>query len=231
MAQPTLVAYSQSTWTDQTGAVAETTAASFTWQSADRIHVLAATDDLGITLQTPTTAGANLTFSLISSTAGASNSRTYYWRGVASGAGSGTITADSGEATNGVRGIAVFQYRASDGEGTPVTQTGSTSKTMSLTRGQANSHVIQVMSDWAAINDTTTDPTPATNATERVAANITGLVDHYVNSWGDQSGTGTTSYGITNHTGTVDMSGIVVEILGTASGTSSVMSKLSQMLS
>jgi hypothetical protein len=217
MAEPTRVAYSQSNFASTTD-TAETTAASFTWQAGDVFHVLGATEDISRTLNTPTTAGANLTFSLITSVNGNDNTRAYYWRGTATGSGSGTISAARGEASNAARGISVWQYRDTDGQGTPATITGQNAKTISVMRGQANSHVIAIMADWNAVNDTTVDATPVTNGQIRVATFVSGAATFFVADWGDQGAAGTDSYGITNHTGTVDMSGIAVEILGTAGG-------------
>lgn len=222
MAQPTLVAYSQSTWTDNTAqSTSETTAASFTWQTGDVFHVFGAIEDFNFAFTgVPTTGGANLTFSAIT-TLGVvfSDCRVQYWRGTATGAGSGTFSLTyTASGVNRAGGIAVFQYRGTDGQGTPVTATGSSAKTLSVTRGQANSHVLFCGGDWNAVGDATVDPTPSTNATERIHAPVSGRADFFVNSWGDQGATGTTSYGITNHTGTVKMTMLAIEIFGTSSG-------------
>lgn len=220
MTQPTLVAYSESVWTD-TGTAANATA-SFTWVNGDIMYVLGGTCDTGVTFATPTTAGSNMgTFSLVTSVTASSSARAYYWKATATGSGNGTITASctggGGGAAN-VGGISVWQYRDVSGEGTPVTLNASASKTMSITRATANCHVLQVMVDWNEVNDIVTDPTPATNATERETSAVSGQADFFVTEWGDQGATGTTSYGITNHTGTVKISGIALEIKGVASG-------------
>jgi hypothetical protein len=214
MAEPTLVAYA--------GAINATgtarTTASFTWQSGDVFHILGITDDNGHLLALPSTAGSNMgTVSEIFASEAASTSKGYYWRATATGAGSGTFGStitNSGDAG----GIAVWQYRATDGQGTPATQVGVTAKTTDVARGQSNSHVISVQGDWAQVGDVVTDPTPATNATERQTEAFSGKCDVFVQDWGDQGGTGTTAYGITNHTGTVTMTQIAVEIFGSAGG-------------
>lgn len=213
MAEPTLVDYQQSTWTD-TSSGTETTP-SFTWLTGDVFHILGCTEDASVTLNLPTATG--LTFTEITAVTGASRTRAYYWRATAASGGSGAISATTGDGTGSARGISVFQYRNTDGAGTPQTITGSSAKVISVTRGQANSHIILAMGDWNNVGDVTVDPSPA-GGTQRVAASVAGRADFFVFSWGDQGATGTTNYGITNHTGTVDMTGIAVEILGTAGG-------------
>jgi hypothetical protein len=216
VAEPTLVQVSASNHTDTS---ATETTASFTWQSGDVFHILGGTEDnANSLLATPSTAGSNLTFSLITATNTGSTAKAYYWRGTASGAGSGTITS-AGSGGGLRRGITAWQYRGTDGQGTPQTIAASSAKTISVTRGQANSHIIEILADWNAVGDVTTDPTPA-GGNQRVEVSNAGNVDFFVTDWGDQGATGTTAYGITNHTGTVNMAGIAVEILGTAGGAS-----------
>lgn len=216
MTQPTLVAFSKSNWTD-TGTAANATA-SFTWVSGDVMEVLGGTCDTGVTFAAPTTAGSNMgTFNQVTAVTAASSARAYYWKATATGSGSGTITASctggGGGAAN-VGGIGVWQYRATTGEGTPVTLSASASKTMNVTRATTNCHIIQVLVDWNEVGDVVTDPTPATNATERETSAVAGQADFFVMDWGDQGATGTTAYGLTNHTGTVKITGISVEIKG-----------------
>jgi hypothetical protein len=112
-------------------------------------------------------------------------------------------------------GISAFVIRGSDGNGTPVQLVGSSAKTISVTRAQANSRVLLAMGDWNATTDVTVTATPA--GTVRVATNPTNAT-FFVCDYDDQGGTGTSSYGIANHTGTVKMTGIAVEIKGTAGG-------------
>lgn len=219
MTEPTRVAVSKSNWTD-TGTAANVTA-SFTWVSGDIMYVLGGTVDTGVTFAAPTTAGSNMgTFNQVTAVTASSSARAYYWKATATGSGSGTITASctggGGGAAN-VGGIEVWQYRDVSGEGTPVTLNASASKTMNVTRAVASSHVIQALIDWNEVGDIVTDPTPATNATEREISAVSGQADFFVTDWGDQGATGTTAYGITNHTGTVKISGISVEIQGVSS--------------
>jgi len=218
VAEPTLVDYQQSTWADTTSASEVTP--SISWQTGDIILVVGATEDSGVTFNTPTATG--LTFSLLTSTGGASNTATYMWSATAGSNGSGAVTATHNGGASYAKGISAFVFRGSDGLGTAQTITGTTAKTISLTRAQANSHAVCVPADWNQVGDASIDPTPGTNAAERVEAQVSGRADFILYSWGDQGATGTTSYGVTNHTGTVDMSGIVVEITGTAGAATSL---------
>lgn len=216
MAEPTLVAYAESNFTDN---VAGNTTGSLTWQSGDILYAIGLTADQSMTMDTPTTAGANMgTFNLVSSPNAASSARAYYWKATASGAGSGTITVNVNAGSNRIGGLAVWQYRDVSAEGTPVLLNASANKTSSVTRGAANSHILQGMVDWEAVNDVVTDPTPATNATEREIVFVTGQCTFFVTSWGDQGATGTTAYGISNHTGTVKMTGVTLEVQGITGG-------------
>lgn len=215
MAEPNLVAYSANIAL----IASASTTASFTWQSGDVFHILGITEDNGsTTLTLPTTAGSNMgTVSNITTTNTASSCKAYYWRATATGSGSGTFSSNI-DNVGAAGGIAVWQYRATDGQGTPATRLGTADLTVDVTRGQVNSHVISIQGDWNQTADVTTDPTPATNANERQAEAFTGKCDVFVNSWGDQSGTGTTAYGITNHSGGAKMTQIAVEIFGSSGG-------------
>lgn len=219
MAQPTLVLYSQSDFTDlPVSSSPEVTGTTHTWVAGDVFHLFGGTEDDAQTISVPTTAGANLTLSLIQTLGGASNARVYYWRGTATGSGSGVFSATVGIANNIARGIAVWQYRASSGQGTEVTISGTTNKVIPITRSQTNSHVLSIMVDWNESGNVTITLTPSTNATSRVAQAVAGHADFFVQSWGDQSAAGgPTNYGYTGG-GTVKMTGIAVEIFGTSAG-------------
>lgn len=212
MAAPTLNSATSSTYTDVT-TNAETV--SISWSAGDVIVVVGATEDDGRTLSTPTATG--LTFSLIAEAGNASDTNVYAWSATAAGAGSGVTVSATTSGGDGARGITAFVYSGSDGIGASAEINGSTAKTIGLTRGGENSAVIVVLADWNQVGDVTVDPTPA-GGTQRVAVAASGRYDAFVFDWLDQGGAGTTSYGITNHTGTVDMSGIVVEVLGTGGG-------------
>jgi hypothetical protein len=213
MAAPTLADYRESDWTDlsTSGPVENEVSASATWLAGDVIVVLGATEDNGRTLATPTATG--LTFSLITSTNTGSNCKAYLWTATAGSNGSGAITSVLSNALTAA-GISVFVFRGCSGVGTPQTIIGSAAKTISVTRAQANSLVVCLLADWNATADVAVTATPT--GTVRVATNPTNA-SFYVTSFGDQGTTGTTSYGIANHTGTVKMAGIALEVKGSTS--------------
>lgn len=219
--QPTKVSVTTSTFSDA-GNTNET-AGGVSWQTSDRVLVFGGVSDGAIAnqLATPTVTGGSgtgLTFSLSTAVnnSGATDSQVYLWTATAAGNGSGTIQSVSSAAGSLRGGIVVYVFRGSTGLGTPVSLDNSTAKTISVTRAQANSHVVVLMSDYLAVGDATVTATPT--GTVDFAESEAGQADYFAVSFDDQGATGTTAYGITNHTGTVDMSGLAVEIKGTASG-------------
>ncbi len=116
--EPVLVTYQESNWTDTASGTESTP--SITWQAADVIVVVGATEDSPHTLATPTAPG--LTFSLVNSAGGASNVNTYLWSAVAGGNGSGAVSSVKSSAS--AAGIAAFVYRGSTGIGNNATITG-----------------------------------------------------------------------------------------------------------
>jgi len=218
VAEPTLVQVAKSTFSDS--GLTDETSASITWQTGDRILVFGSISNNEVANQLGLPARAGLTFSLLTSVnnnAAADDIQVYLWTATAAGAGSGTVvsvTSPFGGNAALRSGLVVYVYRGSDGIGTPVTMDGSTAKTISVTRAEANSHVAMMMADWANVGDVTVTATPT--GTVDHASSEAGQADFFAVSFGDQGAAGTTAYGITNHTGTVDMSGIAVEILGSA---------------
>ena len=208
-----LADYQESTWGTLADCGANETTGTATWQANDLIIVVGGTESDVTTLNTPTATG--LTFSLVISTGGVDNSPTYLWQATAASSGSSAISSVNDGL--GCSGISAFVYRDSDGLGNNNFITGVTDKTISLTRGQANSSVVVVLVDFNATADVTTDPTPS-GGVEREEDTLALRYTWWVTSWGNQGSAGTTSYGITNHTGDVDMSGIVVEIKNKPSG-------------
>lgn len=211
---PTLSAYQQSTWSDQTGTTEAT--AALTWSAGDLVLVLGFTEDNDVTLATPTATG--LTFGALSGfpTATASHVKLYAWSATAGAGGTQAISSTT-DGSGSMRGLAAFAFTGSDGIGTIAVQVanGSTT-TQSLTRGFDNSAVVQVMGDWSATTDVTVSWTPA-GFTQRVAQNNVGRATAFVASWTDQGSAGTTSYGFSAGAGT-NYSAATVEIKGTASG-------------
>lgn len=225
MAQPTVISYGNSTFSDvgDAGGVLETVAG-VSWQSGDIILVFGGTSNNSNAdmLALPVTAGltgSDLTFSqstVVNNNSANNGAQVYLWTATATGTGSGSIQSNGIFASNLRGGIAVFVFRGSNGLGTPATLVNSATKTISLTRAQANSHVVEFLVDWNEIGDVTVTTTPT--GTVRFAEAEAGQADFFCLSFGDQSATGTTSYGLANHTGTVILSGIVVEVKGTAGG-------------
>jgi hypothetical protein len=207
---PTLISAQSSNYADTSNT--ETTS-SISWQAGDLIVVVGSTEGGSIQLNTPTATG--LSFSLVTSiNVGDSNDTVnYLWQATAGSSGSSAVSATRNDSFTGSRGITAFVYRGSDGIGNTNTLDNSTAKTISLTRNYPSSAVILTMADWNAVNDTTVNPSPS-GGTQRVATFHSGHDTTFVFDWPDRGVAGTASYGITNHTGTVDMSGIVVEIRG-----------------
>ena len=204
-----VVDYQNTSWAGQTASGVDEVTASLSWNAGDWICVVGATEDSGVTIATPTASG--LTFELLGSTSGATNCNTYCWAARATSNGSGAITADTSSGGNHSKGIAALVVRDSSGVGNIATLTGSTAKTITLQTTATDSLVICVLGDYNAVNDTTVNPTPATNGTVRLAVNDSGIYSGYVVSWESQGAPASTAYGITDHTGTVDMSGVVLE--------------------
>jgi hypothetical protein len=222
VAEPTVISYGNSTFSDAGNTT--NTVAGVSWQAGDIVLVLAGNSNNTAAgrIGTPTVTGltgTGLTFGSIATVndnGSNDDAQVYGWSATAAGTGSGTISSTSTTPSGERNGIGVFVYRGSDGLGTPVTLDGSSAKTISVTRVQANSHVVVILIDWNQVGDVTVTATPT--GTVRFAEAESGQADFFIVSFGDQGATGTTAYGITNHTGTVDMSGIAVEVKGTAGG-------------
>jgi hypothetical protein len=209
----TVVDYQESTFSDS--GTADELAGSVSWQTGDIILVFGgiSNNDSGDTLGVPTVSGLSFSqLAAVNVNAGSDDATVYLWSATAAGNGSGQIGSVTGTANAATRcGIAVLVYRGAGSLGTPVTLDGSTAKTISVTRAGANSHVALMMVDWAQVGDVVVDATPT--GTVRHASAQSGQADFFVVTFGDQGASGgPTAYGITNHTGTVDMSGIAVEI-------------------
>lgn len=211
MTQPTRVAYSSVT--PVAGGGARTTA-SFTWLTGDVLYAIGTTEDNGTTMTTPVAVG--LTFSLVSDTNTGSNCRVYLWSATAASGSSGVIASTVSSINAG--GLQVWQYRGGDGAGTPVVLVGQTAKTYNLTRAGTDSHVIGGWGDWNQVNDVAVTPSPSTDGTILVSTALAGRADFFGADWINQGATGTTAYGMANHTGTVKIAVILMEVKGTAGG-------------
>lgn len=206
---PTVSSYTSSTWTDL-GTGSEVTG-TLTWSAGDRIIVVGGTESGSFELNTPTATG--LSFSLVSSVGVgvAGDGLAYMWTATPGSGGSSAVTATIVQGGAAARGIAAYAYTSSSGIGTPATIQGSAAKTISLTRTTNNAAVVSVMTDWNAVADTAVNSSPA-GGTVRQANEAVGHCTFFVTDWPDQGASGTTSYGITDHTGTVRMTGIALEI-------------------
>ena len=191
---------------------------SLSWSTGDVVFVLGITADNSYTLSTPTTAGSGLTFAAVSSTPTnvASSCKAYAWTATASASSSGTISSSVTPSSNH-GAIIAWVYSGSDGLGaTAISAALGSTTTQNLTRGQANSMVVQIWGDWNAVNDTTVTWTP-TGETQMLAQFQTGQMTSFGADWGDQGGTGTTAYGFSGFAGG-DMTAITLEVKGTAAG-------------
>jgi hypothetical protein len=197
-----------------------TETAAVSWSAGDDIYVTGVTEDTAVTLTTPTATG--LTFSVVTSTSASSNCRTYLWKATAGADGSG-VTISSTKTSNHFAGLTVYVVTGSSGNGTPVTATGSTALTTSLTRAGANSGVINVRGDWNATNDVAVTADPAGGTVDKAVTvqSPSALATFFTVHWPDEGAAGTTSYGIGSFTGTPKFSTILVEIQGSGSAATS----------
>ena len=213
-AAPTLDSYAESVFTDTL--TLETTGV-LSWTNGNVVVCVGATEDSGITLETPSTGGLGLTFAAVTGSPanGASNTNVYQWSGTASATSSGAIT--SVVSASNRAGIGCFSYSGSDGIGTYAEVEGCTTVTVvSLTRSTANAAVVLVGGDWSAVSDTATDPTPT--GTQRQGDDscfVSTIYNCYINNYGDQGATGTTDYGIAAFAGGGDFTMSALEIKGT----------------
>lgn len=206
---PTLVAYTQTAWSG-TG-TSKSVGASISWETGDEIYVLGMTADEGTTLSAPTVTG--LTFNAVGTNpiGGVDNCQGYKWKATAASASSGTIQGNASNTTN-EWGIAVWQFRGSDGTGTEASN-ASTTKTVSMARSNDHSMVIEAIGDWSAAVTTSYAWTP-TVTNEREAAQHTNYTTYAAN-WGDQGSAATTSYGISGTASTGVHTKTALEVLGT----------------
>lgn len=215
MAAPTLTSSTSSDYTDN-AAVSEVTG-TLTWNSGDRILVVAMTEDQSFTLATPTATG--LTFTALGSAVTPSNSCWLHaWEATAAGSGSSAVTATrSGGTGVAMRGIYAFAYGGSTGFVRTNKAGVNATETVSVTRTLANSAIVFWSADWSASGTGGIGWTPA-GQTQLIAQTNTGATA-VVGRWDDQGATGTTAYGTTGLAGTA-FTVAAVEVLGTApSGT------------
>lgn len=213
---PTLIDVQSSDWSDT--AAGEATA-SMTWQAGDVFVVVGGTQDGTGGLQNPTATGLTFSAPLTSVNEGdTTDTVNYVWVTTAAGAGSSAISASPSDAESKfMRGITAYQYRGSNGATNTNTLDASAAKVISLVRANDNSAVVTILGDKNFVNDVAVTPDPASGGTVDVATRVNLRATFFVAHWTDQGVAGTTSYGITDHTGTVDMSGVAVEVKGSTS--------------
>jgi hypothetical protein len=218
MAAPTLANVYTSTWSDTSTASEAVTGVA--WNAGDLVVVMQGVEaNLTTVVLNPPT-NASLTFSELALEVNDDNANNECYVGafaaIAGSSETGQTITSTTSTGNSMRGMRVLVYSGSDGVGNTATIDGSTAKTISLIRGGANSHVAVILWDWDAINDVAVNATPA--GTVQNATHVSGRATGFCCTYGDQGAAGTTSYGLTDHTGTASFSGIAVEILGTAGG-------------
>lgn len=207
---PTFSAYQQSTWTDTPSPGNEVTP-SLSWTVGDLIVVVGVTEGTTLSLATPTATG--LTFTLLLSSTQASQAQAWVWTAIAPATSSGAITS-VGSQTGVMGGIAAFAITGHTGIGNTAAVVGSAAKTISLDRAHANSGVIVILGDFTANADVTVTTDPSSGGTVRGAVTITGRATFYCASWTDQGATAITPYGIGSLTGTIQVTGFALEIVG-----------------
>lgn len=213
MAAPTLTSQSSSTWTDT--AIGADVTGTVTWNSGDRVLVLAITEDTANTQQLPTATGLTFT-ALGSALAVSSNCWAHAWQATAGSGSSGTVSSNAADASSAMRGIWASAWGGCTGFVRTNAQ-GTATDTLSLTRTQDNSAIAFIAGDWNAIGATSPGWVPAGFTQIQALAHTN--VSAFAAWWGDQGATGTTAYGPDGLTGTRKWTQIGVEVLGTVSST------------
>jgi len=212
----------ESTWTG-TGTSKSTStggngSGTVSWQTGDTVYVFGATAQASsTTLGTPTHAGSNLpAFAAVGAAVGSgSQCWAHTWKAVATGSGSSVIS-ETATSTADPWGIIAWVARGSDDTGTRASDVSAT-KTVSLTRGDDHSLVLEIIADYAAGSATLTWTPSGQN--QREATQDAGLYTVGVADWGDQGSAGATSYGVSaGFDATGPLTKIALEILGTVGG-------------
>jgi hypothetical protein len=209
---PTLTSQTGSTWNDIVG-TSETTG-TLSWNTGDLILCTGFTEDASLTISTPTATG--LTFSALGTAqATASSCWQHAWTATAATTSSSVVTGAIGAGGTGMRGIHAFAFGNCSGFTRTNLATQTSTKTVSVTRGGANSFIVAQLADWSASGISGLGWTPA-GQTQLQAANSANATA-FLAYWGDQGSTGTTSYGATGITGT-KYTVFAIEVLGAGGG-------------
>jgi hypothetical protein len=194
------------------------------WQAGDIILVVSINEGFASeTFTAPSATGLTFTND-INHTPG-SNCGLRVDHAVAAGSGSGAISQTiSRSASDWVMHVSV--WRGSDGVGT-VSSQFTTTKTVALVPGQADSAMVWGIGDWSAASVQSGTPAPTTTDRATVAS---GLYTNYAFQLADQASSGSTLYGLSG-TSAGPFSIGVIEIKGAAGGgaTASGFSKLRKL--
>jgi len=205
------------TGTSKTTTVGGNGSGTMSYQSGDTVYVFGATGQASsTTLGTPTHSGANLpAFAAVGAAVGSgAQCWAHTWSAVATGSGTTTVS-ETATSSSDPWGIIAWVVRGSDGTGTRATLV-SAAKTVSLTRGDDHSLVLEIIADYAAGSATLTWTPSGQN--QREATQDAGLYTVGVADWGDQGSAGATSYGVSaGFDATGPLTKIALEILGTIS--------------
>lgn len=182
---------------------------SVSWLAGDRIIVIGGVGDETSTLAVPTATGLTFTQEAFTNNGSGNFCDAWVWEAVAGSSGSSTI---NGSRTSGGSGwgLAVIVARDSDGVSATAVNT-STTKTVSLTRDEAESAVCYGGFDWSASSATATF-TPAVDTSVHNAKEGSSYSVH-IGLWTDEDAAGSTAYGVTS-TSTGSYAKIAFEILG-----------------
>jgi hypothetical protein len=206
MPAPSLIAYAETTWTT---AATTLTAGAISWLSGDLVVIMSVNEDAVATISVADQFGLTLVNGGRVGTSGVT-CEANSWSAVAS---SNQTSVQLVATASVVRqyGIGIWVWRNHNGIGNRATDI-TTAKTVSLTRAGANSCVCGVQGDFSAAATTGYSFTP-TVANDRQHSNSVQY-SFYVADWGDQGGTGSTSYGTSGETSTGTFAKIALEITG-----------------
>ena len=208
MAAPTLISYTETTWT--TTATTLSTA-SVSWQTNDVLVVISGAEGAGANLGTPTATG--LTFAKQKSNTAAGSCEAFVATAVAGSSSSGAVTVTSSASQH--YGFGVWVWRSSTGVGNSSEQ-HTTTKTVSQTNTAANGGMVWGAFDFNAdAAFTAGTPTP-TNTPQK--AQDAGRYSFGVFDLADQTSAGAVSYGFTGGGTTGPYSLVVVEVKNDGAG-------------
>lgn len=187
--------------------------ASVSWLAGDKIIVIGGVGDEASNLSVPTATGLTFTQKAFTNNPSGNFADVWVWEATAGSNGSSTI---NGTRTSGGSGwfLVGMVFRGSDGVGATAVNT-STTKTLSLTRGQAESAAVYVGLDYSAPSIAATF-TPTVDTSVHNAKEGTSYGVH-IGLWTDEDAAGSTTYGVTS-TSTGNFAKAAFEVLGKETG-------------